>query len=278
VTSRFLKKKNHGTGNVNYLTDFFLTLSSFGKPTNKIIRLFTTNIDLCVEAAFVQLSQRSRSDRRPDFVFIDGFECSILPTFNMGCYRQELKSCVDKCAVYYWKLHGSIDWTYSQAIGENQLKDSELDYSDQSIIIRRIDKDLLDSLMMCGALSSMESNGNKRIVIFPTPAKYSQTYTFPYMDMFEAFRRTLEEIELLICIGTSFPDQHIRSAIRSFVERDNTLLFVVDPYIKKDYLKTIFGISSSIQPVINMEFLNFVQDFKALDVGIDLTNIMEATQ
>ena len=269
----------HGTGKVDYLADFFLAMSSFGKPANKLIRVFTTNIDLCVEAALVRLSQRSRAERRPDFVFVDGFESSILPTFNMGCYRRDTASFGDRYAVYYWKLHGSIDWTYSQAFGDSRSTENGSDYSDQSIIVRRVGSKLSDSLAKCGALSAKEEpNGNKRIVIFPTPAKYSQTYTFPYMDMFEAFRRTLEEIEILICIGTSFPDQHIRSAIRSFVERDNTLLFVVDPQMKTDNLKSFFGVSSSIQPVISMGFSEFVQEFKTLDTITDAVKTMEGAQ
>ena len=272
------KYANHGTGKVDYLADFFLAMASFGKPANKLIRVFSTNIDLCVEAALVRLSQRPRADRRPDVVLVDGFESAILPTFNMGCYRREMASFGERCAIYYWKLHGSIDWTYSQAIGADGSGEGEAAYSDQSIIVRRVDRGLSDNLANCGALSAKQPNANKRIVIFPTPAKYFQTYTVPYMDLFEAFRRTLEEIELLICIGTSFPDQHIRSAIRSFVERDNTLLFVVDPQVKSDNLKSLFGVSRSIQPVISMGFSQFVQEFKALDTMPGTTKTTEGAQ
>ncbi|MBZ0169454.1 MAG: SIR2 family protein [Kofleriaceae bacterium] len=272
------KHSKHGSGNVDYLADFFLAMASFGKPANKLIRVFSTNIDLCVEAALVRLSQRPRADRRPDLVLVDGFESAILPTFNMGCYRREVSSFGERCAVYYWKLHGSVDWTYAQAIGADGSGEGEADYSDQSIIVRRVDGSLSDNLASCGALSAKQPDRSKRIVIFPTPAKYSQTYTVPYMDLFEAFRRTLEEIELLICIGTSFPDQHIRSAIRSFVERDNTLLFVVDPQVKSDNLKSLFGVSRSVQPVISMEFSQFVPEFKTLDAMPGTTKTTEGAQ
>jgi len=268
----------HGTGKVDYLADFFLAMGSFGKPANKLIRVFSTNIDLCVEAALVRLSQRPRAERRPDLVLVDGFESAVLPTFNMGCYRRETASFGDRCAVYYWKLHGSIDWTYSQAIGANVTTTAEPVFSDQSIIVRRVDDALSESLAKCGALASKQPAPNQRIVIFPTPAKYSKTYTFPYMDMFEAFRRTLEEIELLICVGTSFPDQHIRSAIRSFVERDNTLLFVVDPQVKAAALPPFFGTSRSVQPVISLGFAQFVQEFKALDAVVGAARATEGVQ
>ncbi|MDO9579857.1 MAG: SIR2 family protein, partial [Bacteroidales bacterium] len=268
----------HGAGKVDYLADFFLAMASFGKPANKLIRVFSTNIDLCVEAALIRLSQRSRATRRPDLVLVDGFEGAILPTFNMGCYNRETASFGDRCAVYYWKLHGSIDWTYAQAVGNGGTSEQTVGFSDQSVIVRRIDNNLSENLAACGATSGKQPDGNQRIVIFPTPAKYSQTYIHPYMDIFEAFRHTMEEIELLICIGTSFPDQHIRSAIRTFVERDNTLLFVVDPQVKNDDLQSFLGVSRALQPVINMGFSKFVQEFKALDTMTGTKKTTEGAQ
>jgi hypothetical protein len=253
----------HGTGRVDYLADFFISMATFGSSTNRLIRAFTTNIDLCVEAAMVRLSQRRRSDRRPDIVLVDGFESSILPTFNMGCYTRPA-STTGRCSLYYWKLHGSVDWTYAQPLDDDEGEDGE-GFSDQSIIVRRIDNELWGDLAKCGSLHAKATAEDQPIVIFPTPAKYSQTYTFPYMDMFEAFRRTLEEVELLICVGTSFPDQHIRSAVRSFAERDNTLLFVVDPQVTDNSLREFFGRSRSVQPVISMGFEAFTKEFRTLE-------------
>jgi len=267
-----------GSGRVDYLADFFLAMASFGKTASQRIRVFSTNIDLCVEAALVRLSQRPRADRRTDFVLVDGFESAILPTFNMGCYTRELSSFGERCSVWLWKLHGSINWTFSQAIAADGSGGGEASYSDQSIIVRKVDSDMWDDLANCGALCAMQPPASRRIVIFPTPAKYSQTYTVPYMDLFESFRRTLEEIELLICVGTSFPDQHIRSAIRSFIERDNTLLFVVDPQLTSGHLRSFFGASRSVQPVIGMGFAQFVQEFKALDVVPGTAKPTERTQ
>lgn len=270
---------SHGPGKVDYLADFFLAMASFGKPTNRLIRVFSTNIDLCVEAAIARLSQRTRASRRPDLILVDGFEGSILPTFNMNCFRREHGSFDDHCAIYYWKLHGSVDWTYSQAIsGDTTGEGCDGTYGDHSIIIRRVGNELTQQLEECGALSCDKSDPRRRIVIFPTPAKYSQTYTFPYMDMFEAFRRTLEEVELLICVGTSFPDQHIRSAVRSFTERDDALLFVVDPHVKNGTLKKHFGPSRSVQPVISMGFSQFIKEFKVLETAIGAQTLWEGTK
>lgn len=254
----------HGAGSIEYLSDFLLAMATFGKPATKLIRVFTTNIDLCIEAAAVRLSQRTRAERRPDLVLVDGFETGVLPIFSMNCYRRRDELSGDRCAVYYWKLHGSVDWTYSQPVGKPSAENPSR-FSNRSIIVRRVADSLRASLESCGALTHKTSDGDQPIVIFPTPAKYLQTYTVPYMDLFEAFRRTLEEVELLICIGTSFPDQHIRSAIRAFVERDNTLFFVIDPDGSMEALQKLFGPSRSLQPVISSGLLQFVKDFKALD-------------
>lgn len=257
---------NHTKGSIEYLADFVRSFSTFGNT----LKVFTTNLDLCIEAALVQLSQRARRFRRPEFLLIDGFDGGIVPTFNLRNYGRDLSTQDDVHPVYYWKLHGSIDWTFSSPLdinrvnGKNENSLDTCNFNDESIIVRRNDT-RWNELHDCGALSSPPDHSKHRIVIFPTPAKYSQTYTFPYMDLFEAFRRTLEEIGLLIVVGTSFPDQHIRSAISSFCQRDNVLLYVVDPSMTRDKLVSLFGDVKAIQPVIAMGFKAFIEQFLELE-------------
>lgn len=202
------KQANHGTGSIEYLSDFILPFSAFGNS----LKVFTTNIDLCFEAAMVRLSQRPRLSPRPDLILVDGFDTGLITTFDLRNYRREFPLRNDLRPVYYWKLHGSIDWTFSSPIDVIDVNNNAErlhvtpTFSDESIIVRRLEDKKWEELYNCGALSSPVDSCKERIVVFPTPAKYLQTYTFPYMDLFEAFRRTLEEIELLIMIGTSFPD------------------------------------------------------------------------
>lgn len=258
------KLVTRGTGSIEYLADFVRSFSAFGNT----LKVFTTNLDLCIEAALVRLSQRARRFRRPEFLLIDGFDSGIVPTFNLRNYGRDFSAQGHVYPVYYWKLHGSIDWTFSSPLDVRRVNgkaENDIDassFSDESIIVRRSDtrwKELYD----CGALSLPSDQSKHRIVVFPTPAKYSQTYTFPYMDLFEGFRRTLEEIELLIVVGTSFPDQHIRSAIRSFCQRDNVLLYVIDPSpsLTLNRLESLFGEVKAIQPVISMGFKVFIEQF-----------------
>jgi NAD-dependent SIR2 family protein deacetylase len=253
----------HGGGSVEYLANFITSFSAFGDCLN----VFTTNIDQCFEAATVRLSQRPRRERRAEFRLVDGFDTGLVPTFDLGNYRTSAERHGVR-PVFYWKLHGSIDWTFSSSVAAsgNSRTDTAPDpvFDDSSIIMRRNDQ-LWSKLHSCGAVNTPPDANRRRIAIFPTPAKYSQTYTFPYMDLFEAFRRTLEQTQILVVVGTSFPDQHIRSAVRSFCERDNTLLFVIDPCVTEGALTSVLGQSKSIQPIISKGFADFIEEFQELE-------------
>lgn len=268
-----------GTGSIQYLSDFISAFSAFGNSLN----IFTTNIDLCIEAAIVRLSQCARRSRRSEFPLIDGFDSGLIPIFDLRNYARNISAQEDVRPVYYWKLHGSIDWTFTSPFSDDTVDATpkgdniSCDFTDESIIMRR-NRDIWRQLHNCGAVSTPPDVEKCRIAIFPTPDKYWQTYTFPYMDLFEGFRRILEEVELLLVVGTSFPDQHIKSAIHSFVERDNVLLFVVDPSpsMTRDKLVSLFGEAKTIQPVISMGFKTFVEQFIHLEAGAVESEVTES--
>jgi hypothetical protein len=71
-------------------------------------------------------------------------------------------------------------------------------------ICRNLDNDTLKKFQNAGAISKEVKFDNLKTMIFPTPSKYSQAFNNPYMDLYQAFRRTLEMIELLLVVGTSF--------------------------------------------------------------------------
>lgn len=262
----------HGDGSIAYISDFIELMGKFQKTVN----IFTTNIDLCVEAAIVKLSQLPKGKRQNHFHLIDGFSPGIVPIFDITNFVwKPTDAHRDTIPVYYWKLHGSIDWTYSMPFNDSKYVPS-VEFGDDAVICRRISDDQWKVLHKCGALATPEEAKSQKAVIFPTPIKYSQTYTNPYMDLYEAFRRTLEEVELILAVGTSFPDQHIKSAIRSFVQRKNTLLYVVDPApsMNRDKLISLFGNSNAIQDVINLGFKDFVKhlkDAEKLDIAVEVT-------
>ena len=222
---------------------------------------------MCIEASITRLNQLQSNRSSKKYYLIDGFSPGIVPTFDLANFAWKPKDTQrDIILVYYWKLHGSIDWTYSMPF--NIYNDSNIEYfGDEAIICKRIPKKQWEILYECSALATRAEWNKHKIVIFPTPIKYSQTYTYPYIDLYEAFRRTLEEIELLLVVGTSFPDQHIKSAVKSFIQRKETLLYVIDPSstMSKDNLKELFGNFDSIQDVISLGFLNFVNRLKVIE-------------
>jgi thiamine pyrophosphate-dependent acetolactate synthase large subunit-like protein len=87
------------------------------------------------------------------------------------------------------------------------------------------------------------------------------------MELFEAFRGTMEKTDLLLVVGTSFPDLHIRAAIRAFAHRDDTKLFVVDPSMEQSTLVKLLDDTPSLQPIIRVGLKDFVEKLKAVDAA-----------
>jgi len=246
------ERVQHGEKSVKYLSDFIQFLGEFQNP----IRLFTTNNDLCIEAAIVRLSQLNLKSQEHKFILIDGLSNGLIPTFSIDNFAIEATNPY-KIPVCYWKMHGSIDWIYTKPI-DNERENNQFD--DDAIICKKGAVEMWTSLYKSKAISSNIIQDASRIMIFPTPTKYSQTYTFPYMDLYEAFRRTLQEVDMLFVVGTSFPDAHINSAIKSFLRRDNTHLYIVDPNITEEIIFQKLGKHETIKPLIKSGFKDFVNE------------------
>jgi len=261
------KDTKHGDKTVKYLADFFELIGEF----HNSISIFTTNNDLCVEAAIMRLSQRQKSLRKKEFYLVDGFSHGILPTFSISNFSLIPPSASNRVVVYLWKLHGSIDWMFCNPIKSDSAKEKQEDviarYNDDSIICRNIDGSDLEKFKEAGAISKDVTFDNSKTMIFPTPSKYSQAFNNPYMDLYQAFRRTLETIELLLVIGTSFPDGHINSAIKAFLGRDNSMIYIIDPNIKKDLVCKILGDCNGIQPIIQAGFKNFINEILKVEAA-----------
>jgi hypothetical protein len=98
------KKTSHGDKSVEYLSNFLELVGEF----HNSISIFTTNNDLCVEAAMMRLSQRQKSLGKKNFILLMVFSHGILPVFF---YRQFFTNSVNntnRVVVYLWKLHGSL--------------------------------------------------------------------------------------------------------------------------------------------------------------------------
>ncbi len=138
--------------------------------------VFTTNYDLCIEQAAAKVG----------LPVIDGFSHTVPQRFDGRNYdldyvrrvpNQREPSFVEG-AFHLYKLHGSVDWTYSD--GE---------------IIRN-------------------PHAEKSVMIFPRDSKYQLTYQQPFLEMMARFQFALRQPNTtLFVLGFGFNDDHLSAPI-----------------------------------------------------------------
>lgn len=162
------------------------------KVTLPRIKVFTLNYDTLFEQA----------GRKKNFTIIDGFSFSHPRTFSGRNFELDIVSrnssrvkeednFVQK-VFHLYKPHGSVDWT-----------------RESNEIIQR--EDVKNPLM-----------------IFPKDSKYESSYEQPYFEMMSRFQQNLRnENVLLICIGFSFNDKHLVTAIIEALEQNPSFQLMV---------------------------------------------------
>ena len=155
------------------------------KVTLPRAKIFTLNYDTLFEQA----------GRKKNFTIIDGFSFSHPRTFSGRNFELDIVSrnssrvkeednFIQK-VFHLYKPHGSVDWTNE----ENQ-------------IIQKNEPD-------------------KSLMIYPKDSKYESSYEQPYFEMMSRFQQNVRnENTLLICIGFSFNDKHIVTAIVEALEQN----------------------------------------------------------
>lgn len=180
---------------------------------NKQVNIFTTNFDMFIED----------SCERLNIPYNDGFTGQINPIFNVANFNkvQKYKSLQfdntsDIPLFNIIKLHGSISWL---------VKDNVVHYSNGS----HIPNDLEDK-------SGEEfSGGYKQIaVINPNAEKHFETVLDTnYAAMLRKFTLELEkENSILVVVGCSLADKHIRDLLFSVMRSNPTLIVIYFSYSK----------------------------------------------
>lgn len=163
----------------------FLEKITKRKVTLPRAKVFTLNYDTLFEQA----------GRKKNFTIIDGFSFSHPRIFSGRNFDLDIVSrnssrvkeednFVQKI-FHLYKPHGSVDWT-----------------KEDNLIIQKEDP-------------------KKPLMIYPKDSKYESSYEQPYFEMMSRFQQNLRnENTLLICIGFSFNDKHIVTAIVEALEQN----------------------------------------------------------
>ncbi|WP_166961929.1 SIR2 family protein [Yeosuana marina] len=170
----------------------FLEKITKRKVTNPRVKIFTLNYDTLFEQA----------GRKSNYTIIDGFSFSIPRTFSGRNFDNDIVSrnssrvkeednFIQK-VFHLYKPHGSIDWE----------KENDTIYQREGVL--------------------------NPLMIFPKDSKYESSYEQPYFEMMSRFQQNLRnENVLLICIGFSFSDKHIVTAIIEALEQNPSFQLIV---------------------------------------------------
>ncbi|GIZ07911.1 SIR2 family protein [Flavobacterium sp. UMI-01] len=204
------------------------------KVTSPRIKVFTLNYDLLFEYASEKLNA----------IMIDGFSFTFPRTFSGRYFDydivqrenskvQEEDNFIQR-VFHLHKLHGSVNWERN---------------GDKTII---------------------KDNPKKPLMVYPREAKYEDSYDQPFFEMMARFQRNLRinNDTLLLCIGYSFNDKHINSAIEEALNQNPSFrLAIIDPGFNNENatssLKEIKRLALQTERVImvNETFSDFADYF-----------------
>lgn len=183
---------------------------------NKQVNIFTTNFDMFMEDSCERLG----------IPYNDGFSGQIKPRFDISHFNkvQKYKSLQfdntsDIPLFNIIKLHGSASW---HVVGD------EIAYSDGSHV-----SDSLDDLAGGDFLSSYDA---ELALVNPNADKHlKMVLNVNYASMLRKFALELEkENSVLLVLGTSLPDEHIRNLLYGAMKSNPTLIVLYFAHTKYD--------------------------------------------
>jgi hypothetical protein len=177
-------------------------------------RIFTTNYDLLVEKALDEM-------RLP---YIDGFAGTVNRELDLSTYSLDFHA-IDHIsqnhikrldsALYVHKVHGSVNW-YAEESSEDP----------RGLRVRQRNGE------------AATTNGDRPVLIYPTPAKESDSLAYPYSDLLRMLSAACQlEDTAVLTVGYSFLDEHLnRMLLNPFATNTSLYLLACDPYaVFEDY-------------------------------------------
>ena len=194
------------------------------KVTLPRAKVFTLNYDTLFEQAGIQ----------GNFTMIDGFSFSFPRIFSGRNFNYDIvqrdnsrvkeEDNFVRKVFHLYKPHGSVDW---ERLENGSIKQSE-----------KVDKALM---------------------IYPKESKYESSYEQPFFEMMSRFQQNLRKDNvLLICIGFSFNDKHIVTAIQEALEQNPSFqLMVVNKGISQvgNFNKELYRIAQENSSVVLIDEL-----------------------
>ncbi|WP_338232234.1 SIR2 family protein [Companilactobacillus muriivasis] len=247
-----------------------LNNSGFEKP--KRANIFTTNYDTFFETVFDEIAIH-----KPLVVFNDGsqgffkrevsyknYYFNVVHSGTDDYFRREIPS------INLYKLHGSLTWKYDNekrlilsSFSEESIKElSGISNSITSILnhdfkekMEKTDNVLqyLENIKQTENLVEKLSDFNDKyadlLIVSPTKKKFEQTvFENQYYQLLRAFTNEMEKDNtVLIVMGFSFKDEHIRDIIRRSQYNPTLQIFIV-PFSEEDkiYMDEAMGSFNNI--------------------------------
>ncbi len=210
----------------------FLEKITKRKTTLPRTKVFTLNYDTLFEQA----------GRKGNFTIIDGFSFSFPRYFSGRNFDYDIVS-INKSRLkeednfikrvfHLYKPHGSVDWEKTkQGIKQGDFI-------------------------------------SKALMIYPKDSKYESSYEQPFFEMMSRFQQSLRKDNvLLICIGFSFNDKHIVTAIQEALEQNTSFqLMVVNKGVDTQNNKWLYEIAKKHSNVVLISelFNDFADNYPTL--------------
>jgi len=194
---------------LNYLVSFLMSFAS-RTGTRDRLNIFTTNYDRYIELGADIAGLR----------LIDRFVGTISPIFRAS--RMDIDYHYNPPGIRgepryvegvarYTKLHGSIDWIYSNG----EIKRIGLPFGSN---------DIIPYLQSC----ELEKSSAMQLMIYPNPAKDMDTLFYPYSELFRDFAAAIcRPNSTLVCYGYGFGDEHINRIIKDMLTIPSTHLVII---------------------------------------------------
>lgn len=226
----------------------FLNKITNRKLKDPRVKLFTLNYDTLFEQAAV----------KGNFTIVDGFSFSNPRTLSGRnfdydiVYREksrikEEESFIPK-VFHLYKPHGSVNW--------------ELNKSNNNIVIN--------------------DATTEPLMIYPKDSKYENSYEQPFFEMMSRFQQNLRNNNvLLVCVGFSFSDKHIVTAIKEAVTQNPSfrLLIIARTIRESDVMNWFIEKAKSQYNIIivSEEFKDFSEHYPISQIYSDSLPIINLT-